>query len=84
MDAWPTINGNIGRLNVTTPGAQNGALSAHMALNHCPSGTPTPTPTVSPTPSATPTVTPIVTPRLLRRQGQDQREASSCYADLTC
>ena len=67
MDAWPAVNGNIGTLNVATPGAQNGALSAHMAFNHCPSGTPTPTPTptptVSPTPSATPTVTPIVTPR---------------------
>jgi hypothetical protein len=67
MDAWPAVNGNIGTLNVATPGAQNGALSAHMVFNHCPSGTPTPTPTptptVSPTPSATPTVTPIVTPR---------------------
>jgi hypothetical protein len=67
MDAWPALNGNIGTLNVATPGAQNGALSAHMVFNHCPSGTPTPTPTptptVSPTPSATPTVTPIVTPR---------------------
>ena len=67
MDAWPAINGNIGTLNVATPGAQNGALSAHMVFNHCLSGTPTPTPTptptVSPTPSATPTVTPIVTPR---------------------
>ena len=41
MDAWPAINGNIGTLNVATPGAQNGALSAHMAFNHCPSGTPT-------------------------------------------
>jgi len=77
MDAWPAINGNIGTLNVATPGAQNGALSAHMAFNHCPSGTPTPTPsptatpTASPsttptptvTPSSTPTATPGVTPR---------------------
>jgi hypothetical protein len=67
MDAWPAINGNIGTVNPATPGAQNGALSAHMVFNHCPSGTPTPTPTptatVSPTPSATPTVTPVVTPR---------------------
>jgi hypothetical protein len=70
MDAWPAINGNIGTLNVATPGAQNGALSAHMAFNHCPSGTPTPTasptatPSASPTPTATPTpsVTPSVTP----------------------
>jgi hypothetical protein len=61
MDAWPAINGNIGTVNPATPGAQNGALSAHMAFNHCPSGTPTPTPT--PTPSATPTATPSVTPR---------------------
>jgi len=79
MDAWPAINGNIGTLNVATPGAQNGALSAHMAFNHCPSGTPTPTPspTATPTPTATPsttatatatpspspTITPSVTPR---------------------
>ena len=28
--------------NTSPPG---GALSAHMAFNHCPSGTPTPTPT---------------------------------------
>ena len=47
MDAWPAINGNIGTLNVATPGAQNGALSAHMAFNHCPSGTPTPSPTAT-------------------------------------
>jgi hypothetical protein len=60
MDAWPAINGNIGTVNVATPGAQNGALSAHMAFNHCPSGTPTPTPT--PTPTATPTATPSTTP----------------------
>jgi hypothetical protein len=57
MDAWPAINGNIGTVNPATPGAQNGALSAHMVFNHCPSGTPTPTP------SATPTATPVVTPR---------------------
>jgi hypothetical protein len=67
MDAWPAINGNIGTLNVATPGAQNGALSAHMAFNHCPSGTPTPTPTATstPTPTATPpppTPTPTATP----------------------
>src|SRR3954469_10857275 len=60
MDAWPAVNGNIGTLNVATPGAQNGALSAHMAFNHCPSGTPTPTPTA--TPSTTPTPTPTSTP----------------------
>ncbi len=48
MDAWPAVNGNIGTLNVATPGAQNGALSAHMAFNHCPSGTPTPTPSSTP------------------------------------
>jgi hypothetical protein len=69
MDAWPAVNGNIGTLNVATPGAQNDALSAHMAFNHCPSGTPTPTPTTTPTPTSTPTATPTasatpsVTPR---------------------
>ena len=67
MDAWPAIDGNIGTLNVATPGAQNGALSAHMAFNHCPSGTPTPTPTPSstPTPTASPTprATPVARPR---------------------
>jgi hypothetical protein len=67
MDAWPAVNGNIGTLNVATPGAQNGALSAHMAFNHCPSGTPTPTPTPSstPTPTASPTprATPVARPR---------------------
>ena len=62
MDAWPAINGNIGTINVATPGAQNGALSAHMAFNHCPSGTPTPTPTSSPTATPTPTATPSTTP----------------------
>ena len=61
MDAWPAMNGNIGTLNLATPGAQNGALSAHMAFNHCPSGTPTPTPTA--TPSSTPTPTASPTPR---------------------
>jgi hypothetical protein len=61
MDAWPAVNGNIGTLNVATPGAQNGALSAHMAFNHCPSGTPTPTPTA--TPSSTPSPTASPTPR---------------------
>jgi hypothetical protein len=61
MDAWPAINGNIGTLNVATPGAQNGALSAHMAFNHCPIGTPTPTPTSTPTPTATPSTTPTPT-----------------------
>jgi hypothetical protein len=69
MDAWPAVNGNIGTLNVATPGAQNGALSAHMAFNHCPSGTPTPTPTgtpsttPTPTPTASSTPSPTVTPR---------------------
>ena len=77
MDAWPAINGNIGTVNPATPGAQNGALSAHMAFNHCPTGSPTPSPTVtptatvtpstSPTPTATPTpsatATPSITPR---------------------
>src|SRR5262245_6176698 len=64
MDAWPAINGNTGTVNPATPGAQNGALSAHMAFNHCPSGTPTPSPTATPTatPSITPTPTPSVTP----------------------
>jgi hypothetical protein len=62
MDAWPAINGNIGTLNVATPGAQNGALSAHMAFNHCPSGTPTPSPTATATPSPSPTTTPTATP----------------------
>jgi hypothetical protein len=62
MDAWPAVNGNIGTLNVATPGAQNGALSAHMAFNHCPSGTPTPTPTASPTATPTPSATPSTTP----------------------
>jgi hypothetical protein len=69
MDAWPAVNGDIGTLNVATPGAQNGALSAHMAFNRCPSGTPTPTPTATPTatatatPSTTPTPRPTPTPR---------------------
>lgn len=66
MDGWPAVNGNVGTVNVATPGAQNGALSAHMVFNHCPSGTPTPTPSPSPTaspiPSATPTVPPRATP----------------------
>jgi hypothetical protein len=64
MDAWPAINGNIGTVNPATPGAQNGALSAHMAFNHCPSGTPSPTPTAtsSTTPTPTPTATPSSTP----------------------
>ena len=64
MDAWPAVDGNIGTLNVATPGAQNGALSAHMVFNHCPSGTPTPTPTSTPTatPSSTATATPNSTP----------------------
>ena len=62
MDAWPAVNGNVGTLNVATPGAQNGALSAHMAFNHCPSGTPTPTPPPSPTSTPTPTATPSTTP----------------------
>jgi hypothetical protein len=61
MDAWPAINGNTGTVNPATPGAQNGALSAHMVFNHCPSGTPTPTPT--PTATATATATPVATPR---------------------
>ena len=63
MDAWPAINGNIGTVNVATPGAQNGALSAHMAFNHCPSGTPTPSPTPTATPTPSPTTTPSITPR---------------------
>ena len=63
MDAWPAINGSIGTVNPATPGAQNGALSAHMVFNHCASGTPTPTPTPTATPSSTPTATPIATPR---------------------
>lgn len=64
MDAWPAMSGNIGTVNPGTPGAQGGALSAHMAFNHCPSGTPTPSPTASPTitPSTTPTPTPTSTP----------------------
>ena len=61
MDAWPAINGNIGTVNPATPGAQNGALSAHMAFNHCPSSTPTPTPTATPTSTPSPTASP--TPR---------------------
>jgi hypothetical protein len=63
MDAWPAISGNIGTVNVATPGAQNGALSAHMVFNHCPSGTPTPTPTPTATSTSTPTATPVMTPR---------------------
>src|SRR5258708_16530733 len=57
MDAWPAINGNIGTLNVATPGAQNGGLSPHMAFNNCPSATPTPTPI--PTSTRTPTASSI-------------------------
>jgi hypothetical protein len=75
MDAWPAVNGNVGTVNPATPGAQNGALSAHMAFNHCPSGTPTPTPTptatatpsTTPTPTATPTATPSATPSVTPR-----------------
>jgi hypothetical protein len=63
MDAWPAINGSVGTVNPATPGAQNGALSAHMVFNHCATGTPTPTPTPTVTPSSTPTATPIATPR---------------------
>jgi hypothetical protein len=62
MDAWPAINSNIGTVNPATPGAQNGALSAHMVFNHCPSGTPTPSPTIAPSPTPTPTATPTATP----------------------
>jgi hypothetical protein len=71
MDAWPAVNGNVGTVNPATPGAQNGALSAHMVFNHCPSGTPTPSPTATPSTTPTPTATstpsatatPSVTPR---------------------
>jgi hypothetical protein len=67
MDAWPAVNDDVGTLNVATPGAQNGALSAHMVFNRCPSGTPTPTPapstTPTPTPTPTATPTPSATPR---------------------
>jgi hypothetical protein len=35
MDAWPAVTGNNGTLNVATPGAQNGALSAHMTFTRC-------------------------------------------------
>src|SRR5215510_985497 len=64
MDAWPALNGDVGTANPATPGAQNGALSAHMAFSYCPSGTPPPSPTATPTPtpSITPSPTPSVTP----------------------
>src|SRR5881394_443592 len=65
MDAWPAVVGNIGTLNVATPGAQNGAMSANMVFNNCPSGTPTPTAT--PTPSVTPRPTPTPRRRLTPR-----------------
>jgi hypothetical protein len=66
MDAWPAVNGNIGTLNVATPGVQNGALSAHMAFNRCPAETPTPTATATPraTPVARPRPTPAPRPTL--------------------
>ncbi len=35
MDSWPAVSGNNGTLNVATPGAQNGALSAHMTFTRC-------------------------------------------------
>jgi hypothetical protein len=35
MDAWPAVNGNTGTINTATPGAQDGALSAHMTFNRC-------------------------------------------------
>jgi hypothetical protein len=35
MDAWPATGGNNGSINVSTPGAQNGALSAHMTSTLC-------------------------------------------------
>jgi hypothetical protein len=75
MDAWPAINGNIGTVNPATPGAQNGALSAHMAFNHCPSGTPSPSPTTTPTatPSTTPTPTATSTPSPTTTPGNTPR-----------
>ena len=36
MDAWPAAKGDNGTLNVATPGAENGALSAHMVFSRCP------------------------------------------------
>jgi hypothetical protein len=36
MDAWPAAKGNNGTLNVATPGAENGTLSAHMVFSRCP------------------------------------------------
>jgi hypothetical protein len=62
MDGWPAINGTVGTLNVATPGAQNGVLSAHMVFNHCPSGSPTPSPTATPTATATASTTPTPPP----------------------
>jgi hypothetical protein len=86
MDGWPAINGNIGTLNVATPGAQNGVLSAHMVFNHCPSGSPTPSPTATPTatatasttptpppPTATPTASPTATPSVTPRPSPTPR-----------
>jgi hypothetical protein len=35
MDAWPATGGNNGSINVSTPGAQNGVLSAHMTSTLC-------------------------------------------------
>jgi hypothetical protein len=38
MDAWPAVNGSAGTINAATPGAQGGALSAHMVFSRCPGG----------------------------------------------
>lgn len=35
MDAWPAVNGNIGSINASTPGAQHGILDAHLTFTHC-------------------------------------------------
>ena len=35
MDAWPAITGTTGTINAATPGAQHGAVSAHMTYARC-------------------------------------------------
>jgi len=69
MDAWPAVSGDNGTLNVSTPGAPGGALSAHIVFSRCPSPTPTPTSTPTPTPTATPTPTPTPAPLTLSARG---------------
>jgi hypothetical protein len=35
MDAWPSVKGNTGTIDAATPGAAQGALSAHLSFMRC-------------------------------------------------